>query len=162
MAPVATDTVYDTNTSAPAQTLDYAQWVGKQAISASRQVFISQLREACSGLGFLYLSNTPLDDPQSQARKKIFTLNDEFFDLPLSTRMSICMENSRHFRGFAKFGDERTLGLVDHRDQVDYGVEVEAIQDKESLSKYPFLHLHGPNQFLPDSALPGHQSQVLE
>lgn len=162
MAPVATDTIYDTNKDVPTQTLDYAQWIGREATSNSRQVFISQLREACSGLGFFYLANTPLDDPQSQIRKRIFALNAQFFALPLETRMTICMENSRHFRGFAKFGDERTLGSVDHRDQVDYGMEVEAVQDKDLLSKYPFLNLQGPNQFLPDTILPGHQSQVLD
>lgn len=161
MAPVASETVHAAATKlAPAQTLDYSQWTGEAATSGTRSTFIKQLREACSGLGFFYLTNTPLDDPQSQCREKIFSLNRQFFSLPLETRMSISMENSRNFRGFAKFGEERTLNEVDHRDQIDYAVQVDSLDDSLTL-KYPFLHLLGPNQFLKDEVLPGHRSQVL-
>lgn len=162
MAPVASDTVHTAaNKQAPALTLDYSQWAGKEATNNSRSTFIKQLREACSGLGFFYLTNTPLDDPHDQCRERIFSLNQHFFSLPLETRMSIDMEKSANFRGFAKFGDERTLNQVDHRDQVDYAVQVDEPLDEKTTSRYPFLHLLGPNQFLDDEVLPGHRDQVL-
>lgn len=70
-------------------------------------------------------------------------------------------------RGFSKFGDERTRNAVDHRDQIDYGLEAAAVKGGESdnsdvFQKYPFLNMIGPNQFLPDHILPGHRSLVLQ
>ncbi|UZJ54657.1 hypothetical protein CBS101457_003977 [Exobasidium rhododendri] len=161
MAPIATTAEYPAFRSAPAQTLDFSQWAGNGATQESRQIFIKQLREACSGLGFFYLSNTPLDDPHVRLRERLFQLNHDFFELPLDVRMSIGMENSRHFRGFAKFGDERTLNNTDHRDQIDYGVEVDPMS-RELTKLYPFLNLLGPNQFLPDTVLCNHRKLILE
>lgn len=157
MAPVATDSAHR---SAPALTLDYAQWAGREASAESRGAFVGQLRHACSGLGFFYLANTPLDDPATHLRGDVFALNRAFFALPLAQRMTICMENSRHFRGFAKFGDERTQDQVDHRDQVDYGIEVDPLPSSLTTA-HPFANLHGPNQFLRDEVLPGHRRLVL-
>lgn len=64
--------------------------------------------------------------------------------------------------GFSKFGDERTQNAVDHRDQIDYGLQVEEpVGDASLLKQFPFLHLIGPNQFLSDDVLPGHRQIVL-
>lgn len=149
------------SSAAPALTLDYTQWVGKGATESSRGAFVDQLREACAGLGFFYLRGTPLD--QGDLRQRIFDLNKAFFALPLQVRQRISIVNSPHFRGFSKFGDERTQSLVDHRDQIDYGLEMEKPQlsDPTSLQRFPFLNLIGPNQFLSDDVLPGHRQLVL-
>ncbi|GAC97099.1 hypothetical protein PHSY_004683 [Pseudozyma hubeiensis SY62] len=92
----------------------------------------------------------------------MFSLVSRFFSLPLSTRMRIDMDSSRHFRGYCKFGDERTQQKQDLRDQVDYAPEVEPIKDEGPLERWPFLNLYGPNQFLPDEVLDGHRSIVLD
>jgi isopenicillin N synthase-like dioxygenase len=175
MAPIAIDSQSSTNGVTPhtkfnkaegaapapsAFTLDFSQWTGPNATKSSKNAFIQQLREASAGLGFFYLLNTPLD--QGDLRKRIFDLNEAFFALPLHVRQQISIVNSPHFRGFSKFGDERTQDMVDHRDQIDYGLEyAKGVEDKEILQKFPFLHLLGPNQFLPDDILPGHRELVL-
>lgn len=173
MAPVAIDnqsnttntpqtkTVKGESVPAPsAFTLDFSQWAGPSATESSKRTFVHQLRQASAGLGFFYLLNTPLD--QGDLRKRIFDLNEQFFALPLHVRQKISIVNSPHFRGFSKFGDERTQSRVDHRDQIDYGLEyAQGIQDKQLLQDFPFFHLLGPNQFLPDEILPGHRELVL-
>lgn len=171
MVPVAIDNQSNTSEHHPTKiageqgiptptafTLDFNQWTGSD--QGSKNAFVQQLREASAGLGFFYLLNTPLD--QGDLRKRIFALNEAFFALPLPVRQKISIVNSPHFRGFSKFGDERTQSLVDHRDQIDYGVEYEkGIEDDQLLQQFPFLHLLGPNQFLSDEILPGHRELVL-
>ncbi|KAF9932933.1 hypothetical protein BGZ67_004529 [Mortierella alpina] len=118
------------------------------------------------GIGCFYLHNTPLDsgDPRPVNRRaSMFSLCERLFDLPLQDRLSIDVDDSRHFRGYCKFGDERTLSVQDHRDQFDYGRNVAPLQIRESdLKTRPYLNLFGPNQFLDDAILPGHQEVVTD
>jgi hypothetical protein len=74
--------------------LDYTQWEGPEATEASKAAFIKSLRTKVVGLGFFYLKNSPLE----QKRQDIFNLTERFFKLPLEQRMSIDIDNSRHFR----------------------------------------------------------------
>ena len=48
-----------------------------------------------------------------------------------------------------------------HDPQIDYATEAKPFPS-ECTSETPFLNLHGPNQFLPDSILPGHASLVQD
>lgn len=150
---------------ADAHTLDFSHWTGPRSDEASRASFAAQLRDACAGLGFFYLANTPLD--KGDLRKRVFALNEAFFALPLDVRQQITIVNSPHFRGFSKFGDETTLHNVDHRDQIDYGLEMKPVTETDTqanalLEAFPFLNLLGPNQFLPDTVLKDHKSLILQ
>ncbi|SNX82542.1 related to Oxidoreductase [Melanopsichium pennsylvanicum] len=144
--------------SLPDYHLDYSLWEPHEPNSISSRQFVSSLRRAMVGVGFFYLHNTPL----STKRSVMFDLVSRFFALPLEDRLAIDMDKSHHFRGYCKFGDERTLAKQDLRDQVDYGPEVKAIADKELVEKWPFLNLYGPNQFVQDSICDGHRSIVLD
>lgn len=110
------------------------------------------------GIGFFYLHGTPLDSKRST----MFDLVSRFFSLTLQQRLSIDMDKSRHFRGYCKFGDERTQQKQDLRDQVDYAPEVSAVEDERLLREYAFLNLYGPNQFLGDETYQGHKEVVLD
>ncbi|KAJ3290738.1 hypothetical protein HDU79_003003 [Rhizoclosmatium sp. JEL0117] len=132
--------------------IDFSLWQPHSPDSPSSQQFVAAIRRAASGLGFFYLHNSPLSDPTRRA--KMFDLVHRFFALPIETRKQIDMAKSRHFRGFCQFGDETTLYKQDMRDQVDY--------DPELLTKFPYLNLLGPNQFLDDEVLEGHAAIVTD
>ncbi|EST06245.1 Non-hem dioxygenase N-terminal domain protein [Kalmanozyma brasiliensis GHG001] len=138
--------------------LDYSLWDAANPTSSSSQQFVASLRQAMVGIGFFYLHNTPL----SEKRDAMFSLVSRFFALPLEQRMTIDMDQSRHFRGYCKFGDERTQSKQDLRDQVDYAPEVEAVEDEGLRERHPFLNLYGPNQFLSDEVCQGHKETVLD
>ncbi|CAO3570016.1 unnamed protein product [Mortierella alpina] len=159
-------TTPDSLASLPEYHLNYALWDPANVTSDRSQSFVRALRRAMVGIGFFYLHNTPLDSGDTRKvnrRANMFSLCDRLFDLPLKDRLSIDMDNSRYFRGYCKFGDERTQSLQDHRDQVDYGLHVAPLQLSESvLEARPYLNLYGPNQFLDDATLPGHQEIVTD
>ncbi|KAG0263086.1 hypothetical protein BG011_009289 [Mortierella polycephala] len=161
-SPSATPTSAASLASLSEYHLDYSQWDPSDTTSDSSQSFVRALRRAMVGIGFFYLHNTPLDSG-SNRRSSIFSLTERFFQLPLQDRLSIDMDNSRHFRGYCKFGDERTQSLQDHRDQIDYGTHVKPIAvDEAVLRSRPYLNLYGPNQFLDDDILPGHKDIMLD
>lgn len=138
--------------------LDYTLWNPDAPTSSSSQRFVASLRQAMVGMGFFYLHGTPLD----AKRQGMFDLVERFFKLPVEERLRIDMDNSRHFRGYCKFGDERTQKKQDLRDQVDYAPEVEPVEDEALLEKYPFLNLYGPNQFVKDEVCEGHKRIALD
>lgn len=138
--------------------LDYTLWDPSNPGSASSQRFVASLRQAMVGIGFFYLHGTPLD----AKRSGMFDLVSRFFSLPIEERLKIDMDNSRHFRGYCKFGDERTLQKQDLRDQVDYAPEVPPVTDAGLLERHPFLNLYGPNQFVEDEVCEGHRRIVLD
>ncbi|SOV06566.1 related to Oxidoreductase [Ustilago sp. UG-2017a] len=137
--------------------LDYTLWDPNDPTSESSQRFVASLRLAMVGIGFFYLHGTPLD----AKRQTMFDFVSRFFQLPLEERLKIDMNNSRHFRGYCNFGDERTVQRQDLRDQVDYAPEMQPIQDAALLEKHPFLNLYGPNQFVSDEVCEGHRRIVL-
>ncbi|KAJ3027647.1 UNVERIFIED_CONTAM: hypothetical protein HDU68_003405 [Siphonaria sp. JEL0065] len=141
--------------------LDYSLWDPANITSPSSLQFIDSLRAALFGLGFFALTNTPLSNPET--RNKIFESTKAFFSLPLETRNQIDMAKSKHFRGFAKFGDETTQTKTDLRDQIDFATDAEPLNlPEELLREKPFLNLYGRNQFLPDTVLPGYRELVLD
>ncbi|KAE8216675.1 hypothetical protein CF327_g187 [Tilletia walkeri] len=146
--------------------LDYALWAGPSASKASREQFATELRNvAVLGIGFFVLNNSPFD--QGGRRERQFDFSRRFFALPLEERLKVSMDQSRHFRGFSKLGDEQTKGRQDLRDQLECGFDREPFPGIESLSRVqlaaqPYLNLHGPNQFLDEGILPGHRASTTE
>ncbi|KAF9966504.1 hypothetical protein BGZ70_002117 [Mortierella alpina] len=146
--------------------LDYALWDPTDENSDRSRAFVRALRRAMVGIGHFYLQNTPLDSGDTRKvnqRAKVFSLCERLFDLPLHDRLSIDINESRHFRGYCKFGVEETLSLQDHRDMVDYGPEMSPLPFSERMFKaHPYLNFFGPNQFLDEDVLPGHQAIVMD
>ncbi|KAJ3740716.1 hypothetical protein DFH05DRAFT_1404782 [Lentinula detonsa] len=129
-------------------TLDYSL----TADPDSRAQFISQLRSVIINVGFLYLSNTPVD------RDLISKLKHEciprLFGLPQEEKDRIKMANSPHFLGYSRMGMELTKGEVDWREQFDFGTGCE----EERLLKNgdpQYWNVYGPSQYPNEEQLPG-------
>jgi len=79
-----------------------------------------------------------------------------FFALPLATRQAIDKKNSPQFRGWEMLGSELTNNETDYREQVDIGIDREALTDPDPY----YMALVGPNQWPPAAALPGFRETV--
>jgi isopenicillin N synthase-like dioxygenase len=124
--------------------------------SADEGAVAGSLLEMCHGVGFLYLTDHGV--PQ-QFIDDYFALMERFFDLPEATKALIDKRNSPHFRGWERVGAELTNNRVDHREQLDVSTENPPYPaDVEPA----YLHLDGPNQWLPEHVLPGFHAAVDE
>ena len=78
-----------------------------------------------------------------------------FFSLPVEQKRLIDKRASRHFRGWEPVGTEYTNNRPDIREQIDCWSEWPAsAPDAEP----EYLRLLGPNQWLPDDVLAGHEA----
>ena len=84
--------------------------------SATRALFIDQLRNALVHVGFFYLANAPISP---QIRDNLMKKTVELFHLPLEKKLEIEMINSKHFLGYSRLGAEVTARKSDHREQFD-------------------------------------------
>ncbi|KAJ3768043.1 hypothetical protein FB446DRAFT_674495 [Lentinula raphanica] len=129
-------------------TLDYSLTANPE----SKAQFISQLRSVIINVGFLYLSNTPVD------KALISTLKDDYiprlFALPQEDKDRIRMVNSPHFLGYSRMGMELTKGEVDWREQFDFGTGCE--EEKPLKDGEPeYWNVYGPSQYPSETQLPG-------
>ncbi|CEH15778.1 Iron/ascorbate family oxidoreductases [Ceraceosorus bombacis] len=142
--------------------LHWSDWdAGSSSCSSSaatsenrREVFLASLRRCMTSTGFFYLDGSPLE----ALREELFRVTAAVFASPASERNQILMVDSPHFRGYSPLYEEQTQGKADQRDQIDYGPQVEG-RPKAEFAPHRLL---GPNQFLPDHVLPGHQSIILQ
>ena len=132
--------------------IDLSQFDGDQN---TRQAFLSDLRSAARDVGFFYLSGHGIGNDQIES---LFQLSRRFFALPLEDKLKIEMINSPQFRGYTRVAGERTKGLADWREQLDFGVEREAIP--QSSGTPAWSRLQGPNLW-PD-ALPELRPAILD
>lgn len=109
---------------------------------ARRRVFVDALRVAARDVGFFHLTHHGVPRVLSDA---LFDASREFFTLPLDEKCAIRMANSPHFRGYTQLGGERTGGRVDLREQIDVGLEVDALP--LAPGDPPWRRLPGPNQW---------------
>jgi isopenicillin N synthase-like dioxygenase len=79
--------------------------------------FLSQLRHALINVGFLYLSNHPVSQPDIDS---LVGYIPKLFALPHEAKEAIKMANSEHFLGYSRLGAELTKGAVDQREQFDF------------------------------------------
>lgn len=126
--------------------LDVAPFIADES-SAPAAEFVTALGRAVRDIGFFYVVGHGIpaelaDDIDAVAR--------HFFALPDDDRLQIENVRSPQFRGYTRFGHERTNGRVDFRDQIDIGREL----PPPSLAPDDpaWLRLRGPNLW-PD-ALP--------
>jgi len=125
-----------------------------------RAAFLNELRHAARALGFFYLDGHGI---AKDLIRSVLTLSRRFFALPERDKLAIEMVNSPHFRGYNRAGFERTRGKPDWREQVDIGIEREALAFDPNAPAW--RRLQGPNQWpvaLPElrPALLRYQSEV--
>ncbi|MCJ1302804.1 hypothetical protein MMC08_005609 [Hypocenomyce scalaris] len=78
--------------------------------------FLDSLRHALLEVGFLYISNTGIDDTLIN---DVITQGKAFFRLPQEKKLEIQMKNAPSFLGYNKLGNEITRFRTDWREQID-------------------------------------------
>jgi isopenicillin N synthase-like dioxygenase len=119
-----------------------------------RDAFLADLRAAAHEVGFFYVSGHGVSP---ELRRRMLDTAREFFALPEAARFEIENVNSPQFRGYTRTGTEHTAGSPDWREQIDIGLEREAVDPGPDRPAY--LRLIGPNQW--PSALPALRPTVL-
>jgi isopenicillin N synthase-like dioxygenase len=109
--------------------------------------FVDRLRDVVHDIGFFQLDGHGV--PAALA-SELHVIARRFFDLPAAERTEIENVRSPQFRGYTRFGHERTNGAVDLRDQIDIGREQPA--RVPGPDEPAWLRLRGPNLW--PSALP--------
>jgi len=104
--------------------------------------FVADLRAAARDVGFFYLIGHGVPEDLAEA---LFAASRRFFALPEADKLAIAMANTRHFRGYTRLGDEITGGRTDWREQIDFGLEVPALDVLPDDP--PWRRLQGPNQW---------------
>ena len=131
--------------------IDLEPWFSgdpQQRCELSRQV-----GRVCHETGFFYVVNHGIAAATSD--RYLLALKS-FFALPLAARQAIDKQNSPQFRGWEKLGSELTNNETDYREQIDIGVERDAIKNPDPY----YLALVGPNQWPPQASIPGFRDTV--
>src|SRR5829696_6545900 len=92
--------------------LDVSGFAGDES-SAAGAAFVDELRRVVHEIGFFQLVGHGVDPTLGD---RVHELARRFFDLPERDRLEIENVNSPQFRGYTRFGHERTNGAVDLRD----------------------------------------------
>ncbi|KAK7451719.1 hypothetical protein VKT23_012398 [Stygiomarasmius scandens] len=117
--------------------------------SGNRREFILELQNALVNVGFLYLSNAPIE---KKVVEDVVSYIPRLFDLSVEQKDKIRMSNSPHFLGYSRLGSELTKGEVDYREQFDFGTP-HVCQWKPGDPEY--RRVWGPSQYPDEDAIPG-------
>jgi isopenicillin N synthase-like dioxygenase len=120
-----------------------------------RLALCRQLRGLCHEIGFFYVINHGIPQPISDA---YLAMVRDFFALPASVKADIDKQRSPQFRGWEQLGSELTNNQVDYREQIDIGVESDAVADPNPY----YMALVGPNQWPSETAIPGFRESVSD
>ncbi len=124
--------------------------------AAERARLADEVRRICHEVGFFTLVGHGVDDAFLD---RYVTMLQAFFALDVADKARIDKVASPHFRGWERVGSELTGGRTDYREQLDVSSEHPAYpRDVEP----EYLRLDGPNQWLPESVLPGFRATVTE
>ena len=96
-------------------------------------------------MGFFYLVGHGVEQ---ELIDELLAVSRQFFELPTEDKLAIENVHSPQFRGYTRIGGELTHGDVDWREQIDIGVERDAVEPGPGVPDY--WRLEGPN-LLPDS-----------
>eukprot|EP00873_Tetraselmis_striata_P011773 jgi/Tetstr1/432037/TSEL_021510.t1 len=125
----------------------------RESNAGQRAALLSELREVCHTVGFMYVTNHGVGD---EVCARALQAAGSFFALPQDAKMAFHHSSSPAFRGYIAKAAENTGGLADLREQVEFGVESEAVRGPEAgtmAGVFPvYRRLIGPNQW-PDEAL---------
>lgn len=86
---------------------------GDALAAATKPNFLSALRHALVNVGFFYLRNPPIG---AEVREELTKRTALFFDLPTEQKQKVALVNSKHFRGYASLGIEKTATKNDQRE----------------------------------------------
>jgi len=131
--------------------VDLGPWFDGDA--PARAELCRQVGQLCHEVGFFYVVNHGIPLSVSAA---YLDFMKSFFALPLAAKAAIDKHASAQFRGWEKLGSELTNNEVDYREQIDIGVEREALVDPEPY----YMALVGPNQWPQEAAIPGFRGCV--
>ena len=123
--------------------------------SQQRLGLCRQVGEVCHEVGFFYVINHGIPEPVSD---EYLAILKDFFTLPPGIKADIDKQHSAQFRGWEQLGSELTNNEIDYREQIDIGVERDAIADPDPY----YMALVGPNQWPPEAALPGFRTAVSD
>lgn len=98
--------------------------------ASERAAFLVELRRAARDVGFFYLAGHGI--PSGEIAD-VLAAARAFFQLPEPDKTAIAMVNSPQFRGYTRVGGELTKGKADWREQLDIGVEREAVAHRPAL-----------------------------
>jgi len=124
--------------------------------SADRaEQFRTQLRQVTHDVGFFYLVGHGIDEALVA---RLLDLSKRFFALSDEEKLAIENIHSPQFRGYTRVGKELTAGAVDWREQLDIGVDRDAVAPGDGVPDY--WRLEGPNLW--PEALPELEAVVGE
>ena len=106
--------------------VDLSRWF--DGTPSARRMLARDVGDICHDVGFFYVVNHPLPDRVS---RDYLAAARAFFALPLAEREAIDKRDSPQFRGWERLGSELTDRAVDYREQIDIGVEREALVEPE-------------------------------
>ena len=139
--------------SAIAPLVDLQPWFNGDLRQRAR--LAAEVGEICHHVGFFYVVNHGIPASVSDDYMRMLRA---FFALPLSAREALDKHHSPQFRGWESLGSELTNNRVDYREQLDVGVERAAIEYPDPY----YMALVGPNQWPPQSLLPGFRATVTD
>ncbi|KAF9190134.1 hypothetical protein BGZ51_008923 [Haplosporangium sp. Z 767] len=110
----------------------------------TRPRFLKEMREALIEIGTFYIKDHGVPTELTSGVMKSI---QDFFSLPLEEKKKTVIGNSRHFRGYKVMGEELTNNEVDHREQLQFGPEQEAVSKFVPTISPDYEGLQGPNQW---------------
>lgn len=131
--------------------VDLSPWFGGAARERAR--LCENVARLCHEVGFFYVVNHGI--PQAVSADYLRFVKS-FFALPVEVKEAIDKHGSAQFRGWEKLGSELTNNETDYREQIDIGVEREALVDADPY----YLALIGPNRWPEEAVIPGFRACV--
>lgn len=113
--------------------------------------FCAEFTDICHQVGFALVTDHGVDP---RLVDDVFDMMRRFFALPLEDKLRIDKQKSPFFRGWEPVGAETTDNAPDMREQIDVWTEWPV----EATPNPTYNRLLGPNQWLPDDVLPGHEA----
>ena len=128
--------------------VDVSPALGDEPDAAFAQAFT----DICHHVGFAVVTNHGIDPALVD---DVFDMMHRFFALPTEQKRLIDKNASPQMRGWEPIGAETTNNEADMREQIDVWTAHPTVDDPTA----PVAHrLYGPNQWLSDDVLAGHQA----
>ena len=116
--------------------------------------FCDEFTSVCHNVGFALVTNHGVG---ADLMADVFEMMQAFFSLPLADKQRIAKTQSPQFRGWEPVGAETTNNAADMREQIDVWTQWPTTDSPDPV----YNRLLGPNQWLPDDVLDGHESLSL-
>jgi isopenicillin N synthase-like dioxygenase len=132
--------------------IDMQEWFSGSP--RQKQELCDRVNLICHEIGFFYITNHGIAE---SASTDYMSMASAFFDLPESEKRKMDKSHSPHFRGWEQLGSELTNNQTDYREQIDIGIDREAIANPDPY----YMALVGPNQWPDEAVLPGFKDTVV-